>query len=140
MRQRCRGALASARAGHAAQDDVHPRDQFARAERLGDVVVAADLEAKHAVDLVVARRQKQDRHVGGLAHFPADVEPVEFGHADIENDQVGPVGGKAGKRLLAVPCLEHGHPRFFQRDADDFADMQVVVDDENAVRQTSLRQ
>ncbi len=47
----------------AAQDDVDAGHQLARAERLGDIVVAADLEPEHAVDLLVAGRQEQDRHV-----------------------------------------------------------------------------
>src|ERR1700712_2695028 len=58
-------------AGHAAQNDVNAGNEFARAEGFGDVIVAADLKAEHAVDLVVARRKKQDRNVGGLANFPA---------------------------------------------------------------------
>ena len=126
--------------GDAAQDDVDPRDELARAERLGDVVVAADLEAEHAVDLVVARRQEQDRNVGGLSDFAADIQPVEFRHADIEHDQIGPVGGKAGQCFLAVARLEDGHAGLLQCDADDLADVQVVVNDENAVRQGSLRE
>src|SRR5689334_8927419 len=47
LRQRCRGRsglLAAHR--DAAQDDVHPRNQLAWAERLGDIVVAADFEAE----------------------------------------------------------------------------------------------
>ena len=127
------------RARDAAQDDVDPRHQLARAERLRHVVVAADLEAEDAVDLLVARRQEQDRHVGGLADLAADVEPVELGHADVEHDQIGPVGGKAGERLLAVARLGHGHAGLLQRDADDLADVAVVVDDENAMRQVPLR-
>src|SRR6266540_4604321 len=53
--------------GRAAQNDIHPRDEFARAERLCDIIVATDLEAEHPVDLVVARRKKQDRHIGGFS-------------------------------------------------------------------------
>ena len=125
--------------GRAAQDDVHPRDEFARAEWLGDIIVAADLEAEHAVDLVVARRKKQDRNVGGFSDFPADVQSVEFRHADIQNDEVRPVAGEAGQCFLAVPRLEYGHPGLAERDPDDLANMQVVVNDEDTVRQASLR-
>ena len=117
----------------AAQDHIHPRDQLARAEGFCDVIVAADLEAKDAVDFVVARGQKQDRHVGGFPDLPADFEPVELGHADVEDDEVRPVGGKAGECLPAVARLGHGHLGLAQRHADDFADMQVVVDGEDAM-------
>ena len=123
----------------AAQDHVDARDKFARAERLCDVVVAADLEPQHTVDLVVAGGEEQDRDIGGFADLPADVEAVEFRHADIEHDEIGPVAGEAGQRLLAVARLEHGHAGFLERDADDLADMEVIVDDEDTVRQKLLR-
>src|SRR5262249_59885081 len=44
------------RSGSASQDDVDPRNHLARAERLGHIVVAAELEADDPVDLVIARR------------------------------------------------------------------------------------
>src|SRR5262245_54628444 len=48
----------------AAQDDVDPRDDLARAERFRHIIVAADLKADDSVDLVIARREKQDWYVG----------------------------------------------------------------------------
>ena len=140
LRKRGRGCLCVLPArSHAAQDDVHPGDEFARAEGLRDVIVTADLEAQHAIDLVVARGEKQDRNVRGFSDFPADVQAVEFRHADIQNDQVRPVAGKAGQCFLAVARLEYGHPGLLQCDTDDLADMQVVVNDQDTVGQTSLR-
>jgi hypothetical protein len=123
----------------AAQDHVDPRDQLARAERLCHVIVAADLEFQHAIDLVVARGEKQDRHVGGLSDLAADFKPVKLGHADVEDDEVRPVGGKAGQALFAVARFGHGHAGLAQRHADDFADVQVVVDSKDAVGQFHLR-
>ena len=74
LRQRGHGRLCILPArSHAAQDNVHPRYEFARAEGLGDVIVTADLEAQHAIDFVVARGKKQDWKVRRLSDFPADV-------------------------------------------------------------------
>ena len=123
----------------AAQDHVDARDELARAERLCDVVIATDLQPEHAVDFVVAGGEEEDRNIGRFADFPADVEAVEFRHADIEHDEIGPIAGEAGQRLLAVARLEHGHAGFFERDADDLADMKVIVDDKDTVRQSLLR-
>jgi hypothetical protein len=123
----------------AAQDHVHSRDQLARAERLCDVIVAADLQPQHAIDLVVARGEKQDRHVGGPSDLPAHFEPVELGHADVEDDEVRSVGGKAGEALLAVARLGHGHAGFSERHPNDFADVQIVVDGKDAMGHVGLR-
>ena len=140
LRKRCRGCFCvlSARS-HAAQDDVHPGDEFARAERLGDVIVTADLEAQHAIDFVIARGEKQDWEVRGFSDFPADVEAVEFRHADVQNDQVRPVVSKARQCFLAVARLEYGHPGLLQCDTDDLAYVQVVVNNQDTVGQTGLR-
>ena len=46
-----------------AQQRAHAAHELGDRERLGDVVVGAELEAEHAVDLGVARRQHDDRHV-----------------------------------------------------------------------------
>ena len=53
-----------------AQDRPDARDQLARAERLGQVVVGAELEAEQLVELVVARGEHddRDRRVAARAH------------------------------------------------------------------------
>ena len=58
--RRCRRARGVGLA--APQDGLHPGDDLARRERLGDVVVGAELEAEDAVDLAVARGEEQHRH------------------------------------------------------------------------------
>ena len=99
----------------------------------------ADLEAQHAIDFVIASGEKQDWKVRGFSDFPADVQAVELRHADVQNDQVRPVAGKAGQCFLAVARLEYGHPGFLQCDTDDLAYVQVVVNNQDTVGQTGLR-
>ncbi len=115
------------------QDRVDPRHQFARAERLCHIVVAADFEAQDAVDLLVARRQEQDRRVGGLPDLPADFQPVHLRHADVEHDEFVDVAVELAQRLLAVLRDGDRHAGLFEREADDVADMRVIVDDENGM-------
>ncbi len=87
-RARRRGALRRTRRAAPAQDAAHARDQLARRERLGDVVVGAELEADDAVDLVAARSEEDDRHVAvRLAQAPEDLEPARIGQADVEDHQ-----------------------------------------------------
>ncbi len=77
----------------APEDGLHARDQLARVERLRHVVVRADFEADDLVDVLVARRQHQDRDVGLLADAAADLDPVDVRQHQVEHDQ---------RRLLAL--------------------------------------
>jgi hypothetical protein len=58
-------------------------------ERLGEVVVGADLEADDLVDVVVARGQHQDRHVGRRPDLAAHLEPVDVRQHQVEHNEVG---------------------------------------------------
>ena len=71
-----------------AQDGAQPRQQLARLERLGQVVVGAQLEADDAVHGVAARGQHQDRRLRAGAHAPADLEAVDIGQHQIEHQRV----------------------------------------------------
>jgi hypothetical protein len=62
--RRCSGRCRAVAARAAPQDGAHARQQLARGEGLGDVVVGAELEADHAVDLVAARSEEEHRHLG----------------------------------------------------------------------------
>ena len=66
-------------AGHAraAQRRLHAAAELAQRERLGDVVVGAELEAEDLVDLLGLGREHDDRHRRARAHAPADLEAVE---------------------------------------------------------------
>ena len=55
------------------QDRAHAAQQLRRRERLRHVVVRAELEPEHAVDLGVARGEHQDRHVALGPQRTADV-------------------------------------------------------------------
>ena len=57
-----------------AQRGAHTGDQLAQPERLGHVVVGADLEADHRVDLGVARGHHDDRHPRARAQLAAHVD------------------------------------------------------------------
>ena len=118
----------------APQDDVDAGDQLARAERLGHIVVAAHLEAEDAVDLLVARRQEQDRHIRCPPDQPADLQPVHLRHADVEHDKAGRPLLEGAQRGRAVGDRLRDHAGLLQRKGDDLADMRVVVGDKDVVR------
>ena len=92
--------LAVRHAGRAPEDRLDPGDQLAWAERLGQVVVGAQLQAEDAVDLVVAGGQEDDRcPIAVVAEPAADLEAVQAGQADVEHasDRAQPAGrGETG--------------------------------------------
>jgi hypothetical protein len=81
----------------APQDGAQPGLQLARLERLGEVVVGADLQPDHAVHRLAAGGQHQDRHVAGAAQAAAEVEPVGVGQHEVEDHRV--------EALAPQPCL-----------------------------------
>ena len=86
----------------AAQQRLDPAHQLAQAERLGQVVVGAELEADDLVDLVVAGGQDEDRHLGaGRPQAAQDLEAVHPGQAHVEDDEVRRLVRRDLEALLA---------------------------------------
>jgi hypothetical protein len=121
------------RAAAALEDGADPGHDFARGEGLHDIIVAAELEAEHPVDLVVARGEEEDRQVALRAQPAADFEAVHPRHVDVEHDEIGPVALDRLERRLAVAGLAGLHPRLAEREGEQLADMGVVVDEEDLV-------
>ena len=71
------------------QHGAHARHELARAERLGDVVVGADLQAVQTIVFLDARGEHDDRQVGFAADRRATSMPSSCGKPEVEDDQVG---------------------------------------------------
>ena len=95
----------------ATEDRLEARDDLVEAERLGDVVVAADGEAGDLVLGVVFRGQEQDgRRVAGCPEALGDAEPVHVGQHDVEDDEVGLLLEDRGDRLAPLPTARTAKP------------------------------
>ena len=86
------------RAGHqrrlAAQHGLDPRQQFARVERLGQVVVGAQFQALDAAALVALGGEHDDRHLIVLfAQAAAGSEAVLAGKHQVEHNQLEQFAG-----------------------------------------------
>ena len=62
--------------------------QFARIERLRQVIVGAELQADDAVHILAARGQHDDRDLALLAQAAQDLEAIDAGQHDVEHHQV----------------------------------------------------
>ena len=122
--------LAALRRG-APQDRLDPRDELARVERLRQVVVGADLEPDDLVDVLVARGQHQDRHVGALAQPLADLDPVDVRQHQVEHDQRRRVRGRLAERVGAGRRRPDRVARVLQVERDERRDRALVLDDQD---------
>ena len=92
-----------------AQQRAHPREQLGLADRLAEEIVGAGVEALGALLGRVERgdeddRQHRVRRVG--ADRAADVVAAHARHHHVEQDEVGPLGGKHGKRFGARGAVQ----------------------------------
>ena len=116
----------------AAQRRLDAAAELAHRERLGDVVVGAELEAEHLVDLLGLGRQHDDRHRARGAQPPAHLEAVEVGHHHVEHDEVEVALGEALERLDAVGRAHHLVAVLAQRVGEQREDRLLVVDEQDA--------
>ena len=78
------------------------RDDLAHAERLGDEIIGAELKTHDLVDLLGFGADENDRQGGRLpADLTADVVAAQFGHHDIEADEIGRFAAEDFERLVA---------------------------------------
>ncbi len=114
-------------AAGAAKHRANTGHQLAKAERLDHVVVGAELQKQHPVDLLTAGRHHDDRHgrLGPKAttHLP----PVQVGQPQVQQHQVG---GGSGQGVGAVGHQTHVEALALQAGPQRLADGRVVLDDQ----------
>jgi hypothetical protein len=117
------------------------RHELARAERLGDVVIGADLQSLQTVVLRDPGGEHDDRHVRFFPQGARHVETVEAGKPEVEHDQVGAEVGTAPARRFertdAVAGHDHveaGKPQVIARDCGD---LRLVVNDQDRLHRSA---
>ena len=126
-------ALGVADRSAAAQDGLDPRDQLARGERLGHVVVGTRLEARDLVGFFAARRQHHHRdvaRVGVAAQHPDQFDAAHVRQHPVDQDEVGAPVADARERRLAVFRERDVAARAPQPESDQVADRLFIFDDE----------
>ena len=102
-------------------------DQLAHAEGLGQVVVGADLEPQHPVDLVGARGEHQHRRRGLGAEGSQHRQPVETRQHPVEHHQVRSAGAMELQRGHAVGGAQDVVPVRAQLTGDDLGQIVGVL-------------
>ena len=112
---------------------LDPRRELGKAQRLGDVVVRAELEPADLVRLRAPGRDHQDRDAAELADPLDDLPAVEPRQRDVEDHEVRVVLVEAAQRVGAGPCDDRpiagaAHPQL-----DEVGELRFVLDDEDRV-------
>ena len=116
-----------------AQHRLHPRDQLAHAERLAQVVVAADAERVHLVVLGAARADDHDRRLDALrAQRLGDPPAVGAGQHQVDHGHVGALVAELRDRAVAVLGDLDVHARAAQVRRHGVGDHVVVFGDQDS--------
>ncbi len=95
----------------AAEQGVHARQQVREAEVLGEEVVGAEAQARHGVELGVARGQEDDRQLGAAGAQLAAQLVAAFGflaERNVDDHEVGEPRGEGLQRGTAARIGAHG--------------------------------
>ena len=118
--------------GRATQYRPHAQCEFARAERLGQVIVGAGLQTRDPVVLLAecGQQDHRDRVVAALPQAAAQCQAVRAGHHHVEHRDVDALRAEEPQRFGAVVRDRHLEAVALQIAAHDIANDGVVVGDE----------
>jgi hypothetical protein len=103
------------------------RRQLARLERLGHIVVGAELQADDPVDVVPARGQHDDRNAARPADAPQRLHPVQARHHHVENHDLELARRGEPRRGLTVVHGGHLEPIALEVLDEHCRELDVVV-------------
>jgi hypothetical protein len=118
-----------------AQQRADAGDELADAERLGQVIVGAALQAVHLVGFLAPGGEHQDRHISEL-RFAADRaghrDAVEPRQHDVEDHQIERLAARQPEPLRSVRRRDRVEALEAEMENHEVADVLVVLDDEHS--------
>ena len=121
------------RLGGATNERLHAREQFGKCEWLGEIIIAACLEA---ADTVVHRSFGAENEDGGANVFatqlPDNAQAVEFGEHDVHNGGVVRNRLRSGEAIFAIRALINGKAALFEAVDNKRGNFWVILDDQDA--------
>ena len=122
-------------AGRRRRERAQAGEQLVERERLREVVVGADVEARHAIGDRVACRQHQHGRPDAVGAQPATrLEAVDLGQHDVEHDRVVVVRLAHPERVLAARRDVGRMALLGESATQECRDLRLVLDHENAHR------
>ena len=120
-----------ARGSLAAQDRLDPGEQFARIERLREIVVGAHFEPDDTIHVFAARGQHDDRRLRRGANLAAQAEAVLARQHHVEDEKIDPALGHCPLHFAAVAGRGHVAGIGAQIFRDQRPRFAIVFDDED---------
>src|SRR5215203_3200004 len=114
----------------APQQDLHPGHQLTHRERLAQIVIRANLESEHTIELFLARGDEDDRQAfRTTAQATAQLQAIHPWKTDVENRQIRQRSVQRVPRSLPVGKGLGGAVLAPERGANPFANRLFVLDD-----------
>ena len=114
-----------------ADGGADPGQELVRAEGLGEVVVRPQIQRGDLVPLVGAGGDHHHRQAGPTAQAAENVQAIHVRQAEVQNDQIGTVGGDHGKRLLAGLGLHGLIAIVIENRGNEVRDALLILDYQN---------
>jgi hypothetical protein len=123
-----------------AQHGTDSRQEFAKTERLGNVIIGAQFESDHPIDLVTSLAGGDDhRNIRARPDLTQQVEPVFLAESRVEEHEIGFTCGEMMGHLLSPRSGDGAHIVLFKIVADRASDDRVVFDNTDTRRAEARR-
>jgi hypothetical protein len=122
----------SACARSAPQDRLHSRQQLARLEWLGQIVIGAELEPDDAIHGITARGEHQDRRLRLRPNAAAHIKTVDIGQREVENDAVEALARVARDAELALGRNHDLKARLTEIALHHLGETRIIFDEQDA--------
>ena len=112
---------------------LHPGQHLNGIERLGDIVVRADVQPQHLVRILTLGGEQDDGDIPLLPELGGGPDAVQLRHHHVHEDQVNVPAAHGGYRLLPIIGLHRLVALTGQIDFQRRNNVPVVVTDQNGV-------
>ena len=109
----------------------HPREELGEVERLGDIVVGAQVQATHPILDGSAGGQHDHGDVAVGADPTQEVEAVPIGQAHVDDHEVGSIRSSALEPCLRRSRADHVDAVLAEAHLDEIEDPRLVIHDEH---------
>ena len=117
---------------HAPQHGLQPCHQFARLERLGQIVIRPQFQPDHAVHHVAPCRQHHDRQFALAPDGAAQFEAVHFRQHHVEDGGIETAGTQQAQSFRGCKRLHQFQPKTTEIGRQRRPQIRIVIDQQNA--------